>query len=259
MIHKLTLPFRLAWMPVAWFLRLLGFGAGVKRHCWKPPVDDPGHHLWQVVQDRRVAPEPRPRHVLLRVSPSEAALAPRFAPGVLPLVRPRAGGRRLSRRGRRGILLIPVIVVLAAAAASFAYLTASGSGFGAADAGTSQAVTISPGTVAPGAALYPAGSADVTARISNPNSFSAHLPSLVLDASQGQDGFSVDAGHSGCEVSVLHFAAQTNGGTGFLVPAKTGSTDGTLDVDLTGAISMDATAANACQGATFTVYVEVGP
>jgi hypothetical protein len=81
----------------------------------------------------------------------------------------------------------------------------------------------------------------------------------VIDTSQGSSGFDVDPSHSGCAVSVLHLTGQTNGGSGFAVPAKVGSTNGNLAVDLTGAISMDATAANACQGATFTVYLKVGP
>ena len=43
------------------------------------------------------------------------------------------------------------------------------------------------------------------------------------------------------------------------VPARVGTTDGSLDLQLARAISMDTSAANACQGATFTVSLATGP
>jgi hypothetical protein len=78
--------------------------------------------------------------------------------------------------------------------------------------------------------------------------------SLALDTSQGTGGFAVDAAHSGCAVSALAFTTQTNGGAGWTVPGS-----GSLPVTLTAAVSMSTSAGNACQGATFTVYLQVGP
>jgi hypothetical protein len=163
----------------------------------------------------------------------------------------------ISKSKKRLTLFGAIVVALAVAAGAIAYWTTSGSGSASATAGTTQAVTISPAS--PTSALYPGGSADVAATISNPNSVAVHLPSIQLDTSQGTNGFSVDGAHSGCDVSTLSFTTQTNGGGDFIVPPKVGATNGTLAVDLTGAISMGATAANACQGATFTVYLKVGP
>ena len=148
-------------------------------------------------------------------------------------------------------------VALAVAAGAAAFFTSTGSGSASANVGTTQALTISPAT--PTTHLYPGGSADAKATISNSNSVAVHLPSLALDTSQGTNGFSVDAGHSGCDVSTLSYTTQTNGGGDFVVPARVGAVDGTLSVDLTGAVSMGTSAANACQGATFTVYLRVGP
>ena len=62
----------------------------------------------------------------------------------------------------------------------------------------------------------------------------------------------VDAAHPGCAVSTLGFTTQTNGGAGWTVAGH-----GSLPVTLAGALSMSASAANACQGATFTVYLKV--
>jgi hypothetical protein len=153
---------------------------------------------------------------------------------------------------------LPVfIVVLALAGAAAAYFTSTGSGSASGATGTSQNVTLSNAT--PTAQLYPGGSADISLTVSNPNPFLAHLNSLVLDTSQGTGGFSVDAGHSGCAVSTLSFTSQSNGGTGWDVPPKVGVTNGTLSLDLPNAVSMGTGAANACQGATFTVFLKVGP
>lgn len=160
-------------------------------------------------------------------------------------------------RTRRAKLIAVVAAVLVLAGSAAAYWTTSGSGTAAAQTGTAQPVTIAAGS--PTTQLYPGGSADVAATISNPNSFPAHVPSLLLDTSQGTGGFGVDSGHAGCAVSALSFTGSNNGGSGYLVPAKSGATNGSLPVDLTGALSMSAAAANACQGATFSVFLKVGP
>jgi hypothetical protein len=147
------------------------------------------------------------------------------------------------------------LVGLAIAGGAWAYWSASGSGEGSASATDAQAVTIAGGT--PTTKLYPRGSAAVALAISNPNGFQVSIPSLALDTSEGTNGFDVDAAHSACDVSALSFAPQSNSGDGWRVPPKVGTTDGRLELDLADAVSMSASAANACQGATFTVYLKV--
>ena len=95
--------------------------------------------------------------------------------------------------------------------------------------------------------------------VSNPNLAEVTVRSLALDTSQGTNGFSVDAGHSGCVVNGLSLATQNNSGAGWTIPKKVGSVNGSLSVTLTNALSMSAGASNACQGATFTVFVAAGP
>ena len=64
----------------------------------------------------------------------------------------------------------------------------------------------------------------------------------------------------GCDLSALSASGPLAGGGGDLVvPTKDGALDGRLEIDLVGAISMSSTAPTACQGATFTVYLEVTP
>jgi hypothetical protein len=91
----------------------------------------------------------------------------------------------------------------------------------------------------------------VVLTVTNPNAGEVRVGSLALDLSQGTGGFGVDGGHAGCGLTSLSFATQTNGGAGWTVPAS-----GTLPVTLTNALSMGTGAANACQGATFSVYLK---
>lgn len=162
---------------------------------------------------------------------------------------------RIARRVLLALLL--VILALPAGGTAFGYWSGSGSGAGSATTGTNLAVTLSP--VTPTDTLYPGGQANVLLSVSNPNTSPVRIGSLALDTSQGTLGFAVDAGHSGCAVSTLSFTTQTNGGAGWTVPAKVGAVDGMLAITLTNALAMGVAAANACQGATFTVYLAAGP
>lgn len=145
-----------------------------------------------------------------------------------------------------------VVLVLALAGTAAAYLAAGGSGSASASSSAStDPVTVSAGDVT--GEIYPGGSSAVAVHFSNPNASAVNVRSLALDTSQGTSGFSVDAAHSGCNVSALSFTEQDNGGAGYNV-----APGGTLDADLANALSMSSSASNACQGASFTVYLKVG-
>jgi hypothetical protein len=166
----------------------------------------------------------------------------------------------MSRRLPRRILLTSLLVVVAApiGGAANAYWSGSGGGAGSGTSGAAVAVTLSPGT--PAATLYPGGQANVVLTVSNPNANPVRIGSLSLDTSQGLGtGFAVDSGHSGCAVSTLSFTTQTNAGAGWVVPAKVLAVNGTLPITLTNALALGVGAANACQGATYTVYLTAGP
>ena len=124
----------------------------------------------------------------------------------------------------------------------------NGSGTGTASATSAVALTLSGGT--PPSALYPGASADVDTSVANSNPFPVHVASVALDTSQGSNGFAVDAGHSGCNLSSLSFTTATNGGAGWDIPANS-----SLDVDAANSIAMSGAANDSCQGATFTVYL----
>jgi len=149
----------------------------------------------------------------------------------------------LSRLGA-----VAVAGLLVAGVAAYGAWSVSGSGTGSASAATASNLTLTPGS--PGSALYPNGTADVATTIANGNPFPVHVSSIALNTGQGTNGFAVDAGHSGCDLSTLSFGAQTNGGSGWDIAAN-----GTLNVDAADAVSMSGTAGDACQGASFTLYL----
>lgn len=140
---------------------------------------------------------------------------------------------------------------------AYAYWGGSGTGTGTGTTGTTVAVTLTPGT--PTADLYPQASTDVELSVTNTNLLPVFIGSLALDTTQGTSGYAVDGAHSGCDVATLGFTTATNGGAGWTVPAKVEAVDGTLAITLTTPLSMGVGAANACQGATLTIYLAAGP
>lgn len=157
---------------------------------------------------------------------------------------------RIQSRCRLQIIVAVCTAIVAIGGSAAAWWSATGEGSAAATVAGTSALTLSPATSA--AQLHPGGQAAVALTVTNPNSSSIRIGSLALDTSQGTSGYGVDTGHSGCGVSTLSFATQTNGAAGWTVPGS-----GTLPVTLGGALSMGVAAPNACQGATFTVYLKV--
>lgn len=158
--------------------------------------------------------------------------------------------RRLAILGTAAVLALVVVPV---GGIAVAYWGGTGGGTGTSSTGTVVAVSLTAGT--PTAGLRPGGTADIVLTASNPNTSPVRISSLALDTTRGTGGFAVDAGHSGCSVAALSYTTQTNGGSGWTIPARVGLVNGTLGVTLTNALGMSSAAANACQGATFTVYL----
>ena len=113
-------------------------------------------------------------------------------------------------------------------------------------------MTLNPGTASN--QIYPGGQSAVAVTVTNPNPGAGKGGSLSLDSTQGNAGFAVDGAHAACGVAALSFTTQTNGGAGWTIPAS-----GSSVLSLANALSMSTNAANACQGASFTIYLKVGP
>jgi hypothetical protein len=150
--------------------------------------------------------------------------------------------------------MIRRVLVLAAAAAviglgagtAYAYFTSSGSGTGSASTGTMQTVTITATAGTPTTPLLPDSTGDVTLQVDNPNAFAVTLVSVT-----GSGSITADSAHSGCNPSVVTFTPQT--GLSISIPASTTG----YQVDLPAAAAMSSSAADACQGATFSIPITI--
>lgn len=159
----------------------------------------------------------------------------------------------MSATRRKGLFVTSVLAMLTlgTVTAASAHWAGLGGGSDSAGTGTAQTVVLGPATAS--AELFPGGRAAVALTVTNPNQGSLRVGSLALDTSQGSAGFSVDGAHAGCGLSTLAYATQTNGGAGWSFPP------GPVTLSVPSALSMDLGAANACQGASFTVYLKAGP
>jgi hypothetical protein len=167
--------------------------------------------------------------------------------------------RRLALTPFRDIAFgVAVVMTLAFASVALGFWSGPGSGETSTRLADPLPLTLSPAT--PDDPIAPGDHADVSVVVHNPNDFEAHMGRFVLDADHGPP-FTVDSGHSGCVVSggVLGFTDQTNGGDGWDIPPKIGEDDGTIVVQLRDALAMSVAAADACQGASFTITLDSRP
>ena len=148
--------------------------------------------------------------------------------------------------------LLAIAVLATLGVGAFAYWSGTGSTTATTVLPDPHDVTFSLGV--PTAHLYPGRDAAVAIVAHNPNAYFVHVAEMRLDTGEAEiPPFAVDAGHAGCDVSALSFTTQDNGGDGWDIPPRVSSTDGTRALEMSSAIQMDASAANACQGAVFTV------
>ena len=131
---------------------------------------------------------------------------------------------------------------------SWAYIRLTGAGSGSGTATVDRTVTIAKGATLT-TTLIPSGTPTGTLSVSlaNATSDTLRVPSLALDTSQGTNGFSAQA--VTCKLS---YATQTNGGSGWTVPAGA-----TLDLSLTKAVTMGTDAPASCNGADLVVFLKV--
>jgi hypothetical protein len=132
----------------------------------------------------------------------------------------------------------------------YAAWTTNGTGSAYAKAGSSQAIGTVDVSASTTATLYPGVSGDVLIKLDNPNPYP-----VTVTAISGNGSITADAGHSGCTTTGVTFSNQT--GLSLVIPAKSGSTNGSLQTTLSGAASMSNASLNACQGATFTIPVSL--
>lgn len=151
------------------------------------------------------------------------------------------------RLSRKVFLALAVVVALGVSGALYAAWSTNGSGSGYAKAITASALTLSDASASTSADLYPGGTGAVKVRVTNPNPFPVRVTSV---AKQTGGTITSDKG------------AACNASTGVTFTDQTGLTldlagGATSTFTLSGAVSMSNASDNSCQGAVFTIPVDV--
>jgi len=146
---------------------------------------------------------------------------------------------------RAALLAVPVVLV--AVGIAIAAWNVTGNGTGYANAGTSSSLTLGDASASTVADLYPGATGNVKIAVTNPNSF----PVLITTVSQtASTSITSDKGASCNSSTGVTFTTQS--GLSLALAASTTST-----FTLTGAVAMSNASANACQGAVFSIPVDV--
>jgi hypothetical protein len=152
---------------------------------------------------------------------------------------------RDGTRKRQLITGLLTLLVLGAVGLAYAAWTTSGSGSGYAKAGSAQALTTIDVSASTAATLYPGANGDVLLKINNPNPY----PVRVTDVT-GNGTITADSGHATCVTTGVTFTDQHSQTIDIAASSQT-------QTSLTGAAHMSNASDNGCQGATFTIPVNL--
>ncbi len=148
---------------------------------------------------------------------------------------------------RKLVVVLAAIVVLVLSSIVLAAWSTSGSGNGYAKAGTASALTLGDATASTTADLYPGSTGTVQLKVTNPNSFPVRITAV---SKQAAGSITSDKGAS-CNASTgVTFTNQT----GLTLDLAAGATS---TFPLSGAVAMSNASDNTCQGAVFTIPVDV--
>lgn len=149
-------------------------------------------------------------------------------------------GRTIRRRRKALAAVAAAATASTMAFGAAAYWRAQGAGTVAGQVGTLAGATASASGAA--GALVPGGSADLTVSVANPNAFSVTVDAIATDP-----GGTMTSSSPSCDAAAL--LTVTVGS----VAATTLAAGTSTDVVLAGAVALDASAPQACQGATFSI------
>ena len=135
--------------------------------------------------------------------------------------------------------------VLAGAGVAAATWSASGTAAGSAGTGTMTVTAAALSGETPDSALYPGGTADAIVKLANPNAFDVHVVAIAATGT-------AQAGN-GCGPTGVTFTSPA----GYSDPQFSLAAGQSAVLHLTGALAMDTTSSNACQGQTFSLPVTV--
>jgi hypothetical protein len=148
---------------------------------------------------------------------------------------------------RKLFVALAALAALIGAGILFAAWSTSGSGNGYAKAGSASALTIGDASASTSADLYPGATGAVKLKVTNPNSFPVRITAV---AKQTSGSISSDKGAACNAATGLTFTDQS----GLTLDVAAGATS---TFTLSGAVAMSNASDNTCQGAIFTIPVDV--
>lgn len=151
------------------------------------------------------------------------------------------------RLSRKLFFALAAVVALVATGLLFAAWSTSGSGNGYAKAGSASALTIGDASASTSADLYPGATGAVKLKVTNPNSFPVRITAV---AKQASGSIASDKGAACDALTGVTFTNQS----GLTLDLAAGATS---TFTLSGAVSMSNASDNTCQGAVFTIPVDV--
>ena len=147
---------------------------------------------------------------------------------------------------RKHAVLVALVGCIALATAAVAAWSTSGSGIAYSKATVASAITVGDASASTTADLYPGATGAAKLKITNPNSF----PIRVTAVSKQAAAITSDKG-AACNASTgVTFTDQT----GLTLDVAAGATQ---TFTLSGAVAMSNSSDNSCQGALFTIPVDV--
>jgi hypothetical protein len=149
------------------------------------------------------------------------------------------------RLKKRALIVAVIAATALGTSLAWAAWTTSGSGTGYAKAASSSSLTLGDASAATSADLYPGAVGDLKVKVTNPNAFPVEITAVT-----GGGGATSNAGAACNAATGVAFADQT----GLALELDAGETD---TFTLTDAVTMSNASANACQGALFSVPVNV--
>jgi hypothetical protein len=148
---------------------------------------------------------------------------------------------------RKLVFVLAAIAALALSSIIFAAWSTSGSGTGYAKAGSASALSIGDASASTSADLYPGATGAVKLKVTNSNNFPVRVTAVTKQAA---GSITSDKG------------AACNAATGVTFTDQTGQTldvgaNATATFTLANAVSMSNASDNTCQGAVFSIPVDV--
>lgn len=148
---------------------------------------------------------------------------------------------------RKAVFFAAAAAAVLATGVGIAAWSTSGSGNGYAKAATASALTLSDASASTSADLYPGATSDVKVKVTNPNQFPVKVTSVTLQAAA---------------VVTSDKGAACNASTGVTFTDKTGlslsvAAGATATLTVPAAAAMSNASDNSCQGAIFSIPVNV--